>query len=270
MSKKFGNYYEYGAIDSDTWWIRDCFGNYCYLLCGRERGLLVDTAIGIPGLKELVQSLTQKPVTVILTHGHLDHIGGMGDWDQVWIHEKDREVLKLHQSCGYRRCIKGLAEEVGIMVPEAVLEACIHMKFPKTVRSLDEKEISMGNRRIRIINTPGHTRGSVCLWEEERGNLYSGDTVCEKRVMLSFPESAGCSEFAATMEKLMRLIDEKSSIYPGHNRIALSKQWILWYQVCARRLEYDSERICSLKEESVFGKYFVYQYGNVEITYKNG
>ena len=59
----------------DTWTIN--FGNvYCYLLIGKERALLFDTAYGVGNLREFVEGITDKPVTVVNSHGHFDHTGG--------------------------------------------------------------------------------------------------------------------------------------------------------------------------------------------------
>ena len=73
--------YKIIPIDGQTWQIEDCFHDLMYLLEGEESAILIDAGIGIPGLKEVVQTLTHKPVDVIFSHGHLDHIGGIRDFE---------------------------------------------------------------------------------------------------------------------------------------------------------------------------------------------
>lgn len=67
--------------NEDTWIINFMDGSQnMYLLEGDEKALLIDTGWGSGTLRPYVERLTQKPVQVILTHGHLDHSGSCGEW----------------------------------------------------------------------------------------------------------------------------------------------------------------------------------------------
>lgn len=84
-----------------------------------------------------------EPAVCILTHGHHDHVGGVKDsWKRVYLHEKD----------------------MGFEVPE-------------NIRKLDFEEMTFGDFDLLIIHTPGHTLGSVCIFERKRKILFSGDTL---------------------------------------------------------------------------------------------
>lgn len=87
-------------IAPGTWLIEENPGTgaavYMYLLEGTHEALLIDTGYGSFPLKETVRELTDLPVTVILTHGHLDHIGGSAAFDRVLLHEGDGECYRLH------------------------------------------------------------------------------------------------------------------------------------------------------------------------------
>ena len=67
-----------------------------YLLEGTREALLIDTGYGSFSLKKAVHELTALPVTVLLTHGHLDHIGGSAEFEHVLIHKDDYECYCLH------------------------------------------------------------------------------------------------------------------------------------------------------------------------------
>lgn len=69
-----GNY-TVRKLDEHTWQLLDPFRTYLYLLEGSEKAVLLDAGNGFSGLGELVRSLTEKPVTVILTHVNFDHTG---------------------------------------------------------------------------------------------------------------------------------------------------------------------------------------------------
>ena len=84
----FGSYMTW-KINEDTYVLNFMGGSQnMYLLLGEEKALLIDTGWGAGNLRGLVEKLTDKPVEVILTHGHLDHSGGNGEWEKVMIHSK--------------------------------------------------------------------------------------------------------------------------------------------------------------------------------------
>lgn len=71
---------------------------YSYLACGTKRAALIDTGCGIAGLRDYVASLTALPMTVLMTHGHFDHAGGVGEFDEVYLASEDMELCALHNS----------------------------------------------------------------------------------------------------------------------------------------------------------------------------
>lgn len=81
-------------VAKDTY-IIDMFGEQSpTLLVGNEKALLIDTACGNYDLAGLVQKLTDKPLTVVLTHGHGDHAGGVFQFETVWCHPLDHDMVR--------------------------------------------------------------------------------------------------------------------------------------------------------------------------------
>lgn len=68
---------------------------HCYLLCGRERAILIDTGLGVSNIKNIVDSLTTLPVMVVTTHAHWDHIGGHQYFEQIAVHAFEKDWLNL-------------------------------------------------------------------------------------------------------------------------------------------------------------------------------
>ena len=84
------------TIDSQTYAIseyRHWEETHCYLLCGREKAILIDTGLGISDIRKVVERLTDLPVTVVTTHVHWDHIGGHGLFDTIAVHELEKDIL---------------------------------------------------------------------------------------------------------------------------------------------------------------------------------
>lgn len=270
MSGGWKDYYQCRMIEDRTWLIRDLYGDCSYLLEGEKYALLIDTGIGLPGFEEAVRQLTDKPVRVLLTHGHLDHIGGCGYWKEVMIHEKEISTLGRHQNVGYRQIIRGLTKEVGLKLKEKAIQNCIHIKIPREINFIKEKDdgqaIDLGGRRLIIMETPGHTEGSVCLWEPDRKALYSGDNICENRVMLSFPESCSPACYGRSLKKLASIQDKIQKIYAGHNKVPLPPAWIGHFMDCAAALA-GNRQMGSIEEtSSVFGKCQIFKVGMAELT----
>ena len=86
--------YRIRKIDAHTWQLEDPFRTYLYLIEGTKRAVLIDAGNGFSGLKEVIASLTDKPVSVVLTHGHFDHTGCAGLFESCSIHRDDVSVLE--------------------------------------------------------------------------------------------------------------------------------------------------------------------------------
>lgn len=94
--------------------IQDLFSDYMYLVAGEEKAALIDTGMGFPGLRQLVERLTDKPVIVLNTHGHLDHIGGNDEFDYIYLHPDDLTVYVEHGMEFYRLgVIRGYGTGIG-------------------------------------------------------------------------------------------------------------------------------------------------------------
>ena len=197
---------------------------YMYLLIGTKRALLIDTAYGFTDVPAAIREITDLPLSVINTHGHLDHMHGNHMYNEVMISEKDDEVFQRHTDYEMMKALMmniglgaGLTEEQ-ILAPELNLDGIVKA-FPSHRIPLPEDMcIELGDRRIRIIETPGHTQGSICLLDESNKRLFAGDTACIDGVLLQFPESTDVYTFGESIETLRKMAKagEFDVIYPGH------------------------------------------------------
>lgn len=205
--------YRVEQIDSQTWLIEEYNGRtsvYMYLLAGVREAVLLDTGMGAIPLKQICEELTDLPITVILTHGHVDHIGGSGMFEQVYLHKADKELYQLHKKEGMRKSYS--QEDHLLPVKEEVL-------LLEGTESFD-----LGGRTLRIVETPGHSVGSVCILDEERRRLYVGDTCCKAHVLLQLEYSASLDIYIESMRKLLTLENEYDLIWPGHHSKPVSKE----------------------------------------------
>jgi glyoxylase-like metal-dependent hydrolase (beta-lactamase superfamily II) len=211
----------------------------CYLLCGEERALLIDSCFGLKGFEAAVRRLTGLPVTVANTHAHVDHIGGNHFFDEIWYHEADRGIFALHTDPiytlrlaaeGIPRPARGLA---GLLIGDM-----LHIDTSGNYRHFEDAHVfHLGKRDIEVIPTPGHTPGSVCFLDREAGMLFSGDTVCEWGVLLHIlGEGRPPEVFLDSMRRLKGLWGEFDSVWPGHHGFPVEKGYIDEYLACARQI----------------------------------
>ena len=182
-----------------------------YLVLGQEKALLVDTGMGVGSLKAVVDSITSLPVQVLNTHGHPDHAGGNAEFGPAMIHPADKATADRMANLAFRRA--DIARIAGSEHPEM-----INMLQPDSENGFifieDGHVIDLGGRRLTVHHTPGHTVGSVCVFDEATGTLFGGDTVQPNIGMMSI-ESAPPDALLAGLKKIAPL-DVKRVMY-GHN-----------------------------------------------------
>ncbi|WP_309245275.1 MBL fold metallo-hydrolase [Clostridium estertheticum] len=93
------NWFKIEKIDDDTYAISEYKHweqSHCYLLLEKQKSILIDTGLGIENIKTVVSSITDKPIQVITTHVHWDHIGGHKYFNDICVHEKEKEWIDGH------------------------------------------------------------------------------------------------------------------------------------------------------------------------------
>lgn len=215
------------------------FGFRQYLILGSEKALLVDTGFGFRSLKKVVDSLTKLPIILVNTHGHPDHSGGNAEFGAPFLHPLDNEVYDI--KCSLAARIKEASDDMGVKNAEQLLQP----EPPKPKKMQDGEVFQLGGRTLRVLHTPGHTRGSVCLLDSKTGMLFSGDTVQNTPTALLGKYATRVSEYVASLKKLKEF--EITAICPGHRDNQLPVDLIDRKIRCAHRiLEGDQgERIQS-------------------------
>ncbi len=163
-------------IAPDTYAINEFGLAAMYLCVGSERAVLIDTGCGVCNLKEIVETLTDKPYDVVLTHGHLDHIGGCGAFETIHIHEKD---VALAHSLSFEE-LRHYCDSLGNMGAYQAYDFSRDMvkefsTFPKMLPIQEGQIFDLGDRELEVFEIPGHTEGSCALLDRKNRILFSGD-----------------------------------------------------------------------------------------------
>lgn len=227
--------YKVVPMDEKTWRIEEenpLCSVYMYLLAGEKEALLIDAGYGKIPLDEIVASLTSLPVRVILTHGHFDHVGGTGRFERVWLHPADAEMYGNYAVSLARQKREDMAkEQSGAETGPQKIEPWLN----ETVTLLNvEEPLDLGGRRLKLIHVPGHSGGCICILDEERGWLFTGDTCCEGDVLLNLQYSQKADVY---LESLKKLEQEKFSVtWPAHHRVPVEPEIIQEFEEAAQLL----------------------------------
>lgn len=143
--------------------------------------------------------------TILLTHGHFDHILGAARLRRetgaaVAIHRLDAPCLSDSRLSHAQRYHPGLQEG---LLPEMMLD--------------DGSELQVGSLRLKVLHTPGHSRGSVCYFCDSENILFSGDTLFRGTVGRTDFEGGDYGQMMDSLAKLLTLGDD-CAVYPGHDR----------------------------------------------------
>ncbi len=169
----------------DGFWSIEDNGVRSYLVEGTEKALLVDTGFGGCNIKEMAESLTKKPIILVNTHVDGDHIGGNGLFEKAYLHPLEIE------------CYEG------------------DRKKTELIPIGDGYIFDLGGKKIEVLETPGHTSGSIMLLERSLGMLISGDSLGQAAIFM-FGERRNLDTLKETLEHLTTKVGEVKTVWPSH------------------------------------------------------
>lgn len=195
-------------------------GTNCYLVWSSDKtAVIIDPGDEGVEIAQAINEMGLKPTTILLTHGHFDHILGVLDLQLIF---------KIPVAMG---------KEDIFLVNRAKETAKYFLKkeikMPKIISTnsqiKDIKNIKLGNETIEVIKTPGHTPGSVCFYAKKSGLLFAGDTIFASGVGDTRYEYSSKKDLDTSLDKIMALPD-KVTVLPGHgqeiNLILLKKLFL--------------------------------------------
>ena len=197
---------------------------------GRDRDLVIDAGLGVASLNEAARHLFERAVTAVATHSHLDHVGSLHEFADRVAHPAEAPRLAAPpRRVSLRRddyppalieSFERAGYEVGPTYITAVpcdgydLDGFTLQPAPAT-RLVEEGDvIDLGDRVFEVLHLPGHSPGSIGLWEAATGTLFSGDAIYDGP-LLDEGGDGDIPAYLATMRRLEAL--PAQIIHGGHD-----------------------------------------------------
>lgn len=184
--------------------------DYCranmWLVRGRDFDLLVDTGMGICPLAPEIDIRPGKPLLAVATHVHLDHVGSLHEFswragpriEAAFFETMPDEATYAHMFRDFSGAVSELPYPGWTSADYAIKPAPLH-------RLLDEgDEIDLGDRSFHVLHLPGHSPGSIGLFDAHDGTLFSGDAIHGGLLVDDMPDSDRTA-YCATMRRLLEL-----------------------------------------------------------------
>jgi glyoxylase-like metal-dependent hydrolase (beta-lactamase superfamily II) len=228
---------------------------------GAHTDLVIDAGLGVGDLRQALAGrglLGERPTLLVLTHTHVDHMGGAHQFADRAVHAAEADSL-LHPiawhpllpweyppefrqyfldadgggSGGHDHgSVAAAPDETSIDAPREttiddyrlVIDALPALGFDPSVfvmtgveasRTLAEgDDIDLGDRALRVLHLPGHSPGSIALWDEGAGALFTGDVIYDNGMLLDELEGSSVADYRSSLERLLSLPVEV--VYSGH------------------------------------------------------
>ena len=171
----------------------------------KKEGAIIDPGGEADKIIEMINTLDLKIKYIILTHCHIDHIGALKD-----LKEKTKATILISR--------KG-AEEINNPYMNLSTYFDKELMYIDIDARIDDGDlIHIGDLEFKVIDTPGHTKDSICLYCEKEKLLFSGDTMFAGTWGRTDLPSGNLEEIMDSINEKILILPDETMVYPGHDR----------------------------------------------------
>ncbi len=173
---------------------------------GRDFDLVIDTGMGLDPLKEWVMRETDRPIKAIITHCHFDHSACLHEFDVRLGHPAEADIMD--NPTNQKVVFEGAWTRIGIIDPKQHPDfsaETFRVNAAPLTGYLDEGDVvDLGDKAYQILHLPGHSPGSIGLWDTQEKVLFSGDALYDGELLDSLYHS-NLEDYARTLERVENL-----------------------------------------------------------------
>ena len=191
----------------------------CYFIGNTQTNetIIIDPADNARSIQSKCEEMNLKPITILLTHGHYDHILAVNEV---------REIFKIPVYAGLEE--KELLADFSLNCSE-LFGGKAEVVADKWLNDGDILELA--GMTIKVIRTPGHTAGSICYYFESENLLVSGDTLFKGTFGRTDLPTGNMSALIQSITQKLFTLPDNTDVYPGHGRktIIANEKWDNWW-----------------------------------------
>jgi glyoxylase-like metal-dependent hydrolase (beta-lactamase superfamily II) len=187
-----------------------------YLIIGNKQAVLFDTGMGIGNIRRVTSQLTSRPVVVLNSHTHDDHVGG--NWQFPFVYGMDTDFTRANAKGSRDDAQAEIApDQICGDLPKgfnAKTYATKAWKISYFIR--DGFKINLGGRTLEVVSIPGHTPDAISLLDRSDGLLFTGDTYYPGPIWLYRPET-DLQAYDESIRRLAALVPQVKLVLGAHN-----------------------------------------------------
>ena len=179
--------------------------NINYLIIGEERAVLFDAGSGLRKIQPVVEQLTDKPITFVPSHFHYDHLGDGLPFDNIAVVDLPHISSRVTNNQLTLQWHEHLGSVEGYATPSFEVSEWLQ----------PGQQMDLGDRKLMVIYTPGHTNDSISLYDPSADILFSGDFIYQGDFFAFLPNSS-LGDYDQGAKNVLAAITRETSIYGAH------------------------------------------------------
>ncbi len=187
-----------------------------YVVKGKTRDIVIDTGLGLASLRDFVKPISANPL-LVCSHAHYDHMGSNWEFGERVIHPAEAEIV-ANPTRENTLADPILATKDFYELPYESFDSndWIPRAAPATGLLNDGDVLDLGDRQFEVLSTPGHSWGSICLWDAQNQIIFCADTIYEGEIFDFLP----CSDVPTYVQSMKRVLELPVRVaFPGHGPI---------------------------------------------------
>lgn len=228
------SYFDIIKYTDNLYQIKDKLGVLSTLVIGSKKALLFDTCYGIGDLKAEVMKLTNKELIVVNSHGHMDHTGGNYQFEQIYLHQNDFDLVRKHNSLEWRKRNLDAIDKLKYPLTSEFKSFYLSQREGNIIPLDINKVFDLGNLECLVLPIYGHTKGSIAIYIEKWNLALVSDGTCPF-VWLFLEESTTISEYISNLTNLCKYNFDKFLV--GHGARMLPKKRMYDFLNIAREID---------------------------------